>query len=110
MLADFLESIHYHVIQTRSGFNLLKRIVETRPDLILVDIQMPGMDGLEIIQQIRSHKNAMLAATPIIALTALSMPGDRDRCLQAGANEYISKPVMLLDLAAMIHKLVGQMK
>lgn len=60
---------------------------------------MPGMDGLEAIQRIRAQQSTEV---PIIALTALAMPGDRERCLNAGANKYLSKPVKLKQLASMI--------
>jgi CheY-like chemotaxis protein len=69
-----------------------------------MDIQMPGMDGLEAIAHIR--KNPQLAAIPIIALTALAMEGDRQKCLQAGANDYLTKPVKLKQLHTTIQQLL----
>jgi CheY-like chemotaxis protein len=69
-----------------------------------MDIQMPGMDGLEAIRRIRADKTQSVATVSIIALTALGMPGDRERCLQAGANEYLSKPISLKELAKVIEK------
>jgi CheY-like chemotaxis protein len=65
-----------------------------------MDIQMPGMDGLEVMQQVR--KDDGLQHIPIVALTALAMPGDRDRCLAAGADEYLSKPISLQRLIYLI--------
>jgi CheY-like chemotaxis protein len=67
-----------------------------------MDIQMPEMDGLEAIQQLRTDSE--LLDVPIIALTALAMPGDRERCLEAGANDYLSKPIDLSRLAMCIDK------
>ena len=102
MLADFLEMQGYRVIKVSSGVELLERVSETPPDLMLVDIQMPRMDGLETIRRIRSNKDTAIAAIPVIAVTALAMPGDRERCLNAGANEYVSKPLKLNELALII--------
>jgi signal transduction histidine kinase/CheY-like chemotaxis protein len=75
------------------------------PDLILMDIQMPGMDGIEAIVRIR--QNPQLAEIPIIALTALAMEGDRDKCLNAGANGYLTKPVKLKQLNATIQQFLN---
>jgi PAS domain S-box-containing protein len=108
MVTDFLEAQQYRVVQARNGFELLEKIMGSTPDLILLDIQMPRMDGLEAIRRIRSHANPEIAMTPLVAITALAMPGDRERCLQAGANEYMSKPVQLVELAATIQKLIGK--
>jgi CheY-like chemotaxis protein len=69
-----------------------------------MDIQMPGIDGLEAIKQIRLDQN--LANVPIIALTALAMLGDKEKCLAAGANDYLPKPVKLKQLAAIVKKLL----
>ncbi len=109
MLSDFLDANGYRVIPTRSGFELLERVPEVRPNIILMDIQMPGMDGLETIRRLRAHADPVLASTPIIAITALAMVGDREKCLAAGANDYMSKPVDLDELLARIDKfLKGQ--
>ena len=82
----------------------VEKIEKQNPDVIFLDIQMPGMDGLEAIEQIRRNLN--LVDVPIIALTALAMKGDRDRCLQAGANDYLSKPFKLKELVNSIEKLL----
>jgi PAS domain S-box-containing protein len=108
MVADFLESAQFNVIKARSGFELLDLAAEFHPQVILVDIQMPGMDGLETIRRIRSHADPLVAKVPVIAVTAMAMPGDRERCLNAGANEYLSKPVRLKELAAIIQKQIEE--
>ena len=105
-IQTFVQAKGYQVLTARSGIEALERIWEERPDIILMDIQMPGMDGLEVIQHLRA--DATLNHIPVIALTALAMPGDRERCLAAGANEYLSKPVSLKKLTQLIAKLVKE--
>jgi CheY-like chemotaxis protein len=73
---------------------------EVQPALILIDIHLPGMDGLEAIRRIRADN--LLAQIPIIALTVLAIPDDREQCMAAGADDYLSKPVSLRWLVAMI--------
>jgi CheY-like chemotaxis protein len=106
MFADYLEFKHYRVIKTRSGAELLERSTEIHPAVIIVDIQMPGMDGLETIRRIRSNTDPVVAITPVIAVTALAMRGDREKCMEAGADEYLSKPVKLADLGTAIQNLI----
>jgi len=105
LLTDFLEVQGYHTAKVQSGKELLAKLEHVTPDVILMDIQMPGMDGLETISRIRNHHNATTAAVKIIAVTALVMPGDRERCMKAGANEYMSKPLDLKKLVAVIQNL-----
>ena len=90
---DYLAAKGYFVAVARSGAEALERLAEVAPDLILMDVQMPGMDGLEVTRRIRAGQ--IFTAVPIVALTALAMPGDRERCLTAGMNDYLSKPVSL---------------
>jgi CheY-like chemotaxis protein/nitrogen-specific signal transduction histidine kinase len=103
-ISEYLVNKGYHIIVAHNGQEALERARADCPDLILMDIQMPGMDGLEAIRRIRADKTQSVATVSIIALTALSMPGDRERCLQAGANEYLSKPISLKELAKVIEK------
>ncbi len=100
MMRRYLERQGYHVMIAVNGKEAIQRIQEDRPDLILMDIQMPGIDGLEAIRRIRA--DAALATLPVVAVTALVMPGDRERCLAAGANDYLSKPVSMRRLAQVI--------
>lgn len=100
----FLEYAGYSVLVARNGKEAVDSAWEYKPDIILMDIQMPKMNGLEAIRVLKSDNNT--ANIPIIALTALAMPGDRDRCFAVGANDYISKPVNFDALIASINNLV----
>ncbi|MFX1266254.1 MAG: GAF domain-containing protein [Promethearchaeota archaeon] len=95
---DYLLAHGYDVIVARNGVEAVDVARREHPDVILMDIQMPEMDGLEATRQIRADTTSGVATIPIIALTALAMPGDRERCLEAGADEYLSKPVSLRGL------------
>lgn len=101
---DYLKSRGYRLLAAKDGQAAVDFANSEKPDLILMDIQMPNIDGLEAIGIIRN--NPELVATPIIALTALAMSGDRERCLQVGANEYLTKPVKLKHLSETIQKLL----
>lgn len=104
-ISCYLRAKGYQVLCAQDGQEAIDIIMTQRPDVILMDIQMPGMDGLEAIQIIRQQDNQR--QIPIIALTALAMEGDRQRCLDAGANDYFSKPVKLKELDAAIQKLLA---
>lgn len=105
-ITGYLEATGHRLIVARDGTEAFHLVREMRPDLILMDIQMPGMDGLEAIRQIRA--DVTLSHIPIIALTALAMPGDADRCLEAGADHYLSKPVRLRKLVEIIAEAIAR--
>ncbi|MEH1924462.1 response regulator [Nostoc sp.] len=105
-MSGYLESRGYHLILANNGQQAIDLVRVQRPDLIVMDIQMPGMDGLEAMRCIRNEQQFL--NIPIIALTALAMPGDRETCLAAGANEYLTKPVKLKQLVATIQQLLGR--
>jgi signal transduction histidine kinase/CheY-like chemotaxis protein len=105
-ISDYLESHGYEVVVAHDGLEAIEKAEETKPDIILMDIQMPALDGLEATRRLRA--NPSFASTPIIALTALAMRGDRERCLEAGANEYMSKPVGLKMLLSTVRNLLAK--
>ena len=101
---SYLEAKGYRIYVARDGLEAIAFAKEYQPDLILMDIQMPVMNGFDAIKQIRLEPN--FSNTPIIALTALAMEGDRQKCLDSGANEYITKPVKLQALSQKIQTLL----
>jgi signal transduction histidine kinase/ActR/RegA family two-component response regulator len=106
-MTGYLKSRGYHLVEARNGQQAISILDGTRsdcPDIILMDIQMPGMDGFEATRRIRQIPEC--AAIPIIALTALAMPSDRQKCLDAGANHYVTKPVKLGQLVLTIESLL----
>ncbi|NJN79119.1 MAG: response regulator [Anaerolineales bacterium] len=106
LVKDYLTHKGYEVIVAHNGREGILSAKENHPDIILMDVMMPIMDGIESTIEIR--KDSSLQKTPIVALTALAMPGDRERCLEAGMTDYMSKPVKLNELIEIIEKYVAQ--
>lgn len=106
--SSYLKAKGYHLLFAKDGQQAIAITKAEHPDLILMDVQMPVMDGLEAIKQIRLDPD--VADIPIIALTALAMTGDRERCLDAGANEYLQKPLKLKQLATSIQQILNAKK
>ncbi|MFQ3536936.1 MAG: response regulator [Aggregatilineales bacterium] len=97
LITDVLDSMHYEVIIATDGEEGLRKASAERPDLILMDISLPQMDGLTATRRIKAMPE--LQHIPIIALTAHAMVGDRERALEAGCDDYVSKPIDLRELA-----------
>ncbi len=111
LISELLELEGYKVELIGDGKTMQQAIasslatLETLPHLILMDIQLPDIDGFELMHQLKTHK--LWRSVPVIAVTALAMPGDRDRCLAAGASAYLSKPLDLNSAIATIQSLIG---
>lgn len=91
LVADILDAHGYQIIQATSGKDALAKVEGNLPDLVLMDIQLPGLDGLTVTGILKD--NPQTAGIPIIALTAHAMRGDEERVRQAGCDGYISKPI-----------------
>ncbi len=91
VLASALEDFGAEILEAENGKVALEMLEQQRVDLILMDIMMPEMNGYQVIKAIRSSK--VYGNIPIIAVTAKSLKDDREKCMEAGANDYISKPV-----------------
>jgi PAS domain S-box-containing protein len=104
VIKEYLENHGYEVFVALHGQEAITKAMEACPVIILMDIQMPRMDGLEATRRLRATPG--FATVPIIALTAFAMPGDRERCLEAGVSGYMSKPVHLRKLHEMISDLL----
>lgn len=86
-----LEQSGYEVAAAPDGQSGIETAASLRPDLILLDIQLPGMDGYAVARKLR--QNPELANTPILAVTSYAMPGDREKTMEAGCTGYIEKPI-----------------
>lgn len=86
-----LESL-YDVTEYESGFTALEALQKEKPDLVLLDVSLPEMDGTEVLRRIRA--DARLCDLPVIALTAHAMAGDREKYLGAGFDDYVTKPIV----------------
>jgi CheY-like chemotaxis protein len=105
LAAYVLEKAGHRVTAAANGLDALDRLEESDFDLILMDVQMPEMDGIEATTKIRSHPNKVKAHIPIIAMTAHALRGDRERFLEAGMDDYIAKPIDIRQFVKTIEKI-----
>lgn len=104
LIREVLELSGYEVVEAADGREAVERARESLPDLLLLDIQMPRLDGYGVLRELRA--DARLSSVRTVALTAFAMQGDRERAMQAGFDGYITKPVDLPTLRREIKRLL----
>lgn len=104
LFADLLDAHGYETQQTREGLKAIGMAREFMPDLILMDIQLPEVSGLEVTKWIKDDET--LAAIPIVAVTAFAMKGDEKRIRDGGCEAYIAKPISITSFLATVRKFV----
>ena len=102
LIEDILTSLDYEVITAQDGVSGLEKATTAEPDLILMDLSLPKMDGWDVTRKIKA--NEQIKHIPVIALTAHALLGDRKRALEAGCDDYVSKPIKLPQLVAKLKK------
>ena len=103
---DLLDAHGYKTLQTRNGIEALKIAREQRPDLILMDIQLPEVSGLEVTRWLKDDEE--LREIPVIAVTAFAMKGDEQRIRQGGCEAYISKPISIGTFLETVRRYLGE--
>jgi CheY-like chemotaxis protein len=105
LLRAILKSVCSDIVEAKNGQEALDLIQQDRPDLVLLDIDMPVLDGLSAVRKIRQDPS--LADLPVVAVTSFAMEGDRDKGLAAGFTMYLTKPVRAATLRQQVQQLLG---
>jgi two-component system, cell cycle response regulator DivK len=108
LFRDLLAAYGYTTVETRSGMQALALARQHRPSLILMDIQLPEVSGLEVTKWLKDDDD--LASIPVVAVTAFAMKGDEQRIRQGGCEAYISKPIAIQSFIATVRKFAGEVK
>ena len=106
LFRDVLQASGYRTLEATTGERAVELVTEHRPDLVLMDIQLPDIDGVEALDRLRANERT--ASVPVLALTAQAMEGDRERFLAAGFDGYLSKPVNIADLVSTVKRYCGR--
>jgi two-component system, cell cycle response regulator DivK len=102
LLRDVLRAKGYRTLEATTGAEVVELAAEHVPDLVLMDIQLPDIDGLEALSRLRADDRT--ASVPVLAVTAQAMQGDRERFLAAGFDDYLSKPVDIVELVETVSR------
>lgn len=102
LFEDLLGAHGYDTIKTRDGGQVLDIARSQMPDLIIMDIQLPEVSGLEVTQWLKADND--LRAIPVIAVTAFAMKGDEEKIRQGGCEDYVSKPISIIDFIQVVQK------
>jgi two-component system cell cycle response regulator DivK len=102
LFRDVLHASGYRTLEAATGERAVELVFEHRPDLVLMDIQLPDIDGVEALDRVRADER--FSSVPVLALTAQAMEGDRERFLAAGFDGYLSKPVNIAEFVATVKR------
>jgi len=105
LIRAILKPVRCDIIEASHGQQALDLIRRERPDLVLLDVDMPGMDGITVVKRIR--ENQSLAGLPVVAVTAFAMEGDREKGMAAGFTAYLTKPLRVALLRQQVQQLLG---
>jgi len=105
IIRDLLSKNSYEIVEAHNGEDALDALARQRPDLILMDIQLPKLSGIEVTRRIRA--DPLLAQIPVIAITSFALSGDDRLAIEAGCNAYIAKPFRPRDLLEVIRRFIG---
>jgi two-component system, cell cycle response regulator DivK len=102
LLRDVLRTAGYETLEATTGLRAVEVAIEHAPDIVLMDVQLPDIDGVEALAHLRADRRT--ASIPVLALTAQAMHGDRERFLAAGFDRYIAKPIDIVALVDTVHE------
>lgn len=105
LVSRVVEAEGYELLRAADGPEALELLKETRPDLILLDVNIPGINGLDLARMIKDDEN--LSSIPVVATTANVLVGDKERCLEAGCDEYLPKPLDIRRLREVMYEYLG---